>query len=833
MHKALLLSSLVFVLGASLYASPEQKQEISSPRPLRISVRHIEGKGIGYSEGYTTIETFFAPIHHLDTWIPFLDLRAHIFNDGFPAINAGAGLRYAGNSIWGINAYYDYRETSHSRYNQIALGLESLGKKWDYRINGYLPVGSKESSYYHFQFSHFTGHSMILSRQYEFALKGINAEVGSHFFKIRHAPAYIAAGPYYLSGAGKDAIGGSLRLSFDCFKYCKVEGISSYDTLFHGAVQGQFSLNIPLGPHKELKPKNKKTAKQRKRLFTQALERVDRAEIIPVSHKKSYASAINPSTHEPYVFWFVDNTAVGSGQGTYEHPFSLLASAESESKPYDVTYVFSGDGTKQNLNTGFIMKKNQRLFGAGIKQTLPTEQKHSCIPITIPKQSHSFPTIALDIDPGVGHEVAVIVLEDTCEVAGISITSATSFSGRKVAAIAGGPVTFLSSSVVGVKNPSLHDNIISGSYTQSGIYLHNCQKDILIEGNTISYTTADSAIFLVNNVDLLPINAYIADNIITNIAGDLTSPSGSGILFKNTQGLTISEQKLAITDNVIHTVSAYGVIFVNEGTTKINAGLQSIDVLGNTINKVVDHGIYIANGGIMDIPLQQVVVSGNQVIDCADGRGIFVENNGDDISITSQAINIIGNKIAFTSLEGISVINFNTVDITSQITAITSNIISIADTNGISFSNNFSITPVEQITNISFNKIDSCLDSGIFVQNSGSSQYPTCMKIYDNKVESALLNGIKAVNLLSSKTNLAIAENNIANVSSASSVFVQTKNISSICADITNNKAEGALSFDQQGSSLLFVEPLTDNTFTEVIGSFIPVSQNTCSCEDN
>ena len=63
-------------------------------------MRHIEAGGIGYDEGYTTIEGFVTPIYpnkwlpFKDEWLPFADLRLHIFNDGRPALNAGIGIRY-------------------------------------------------------------------------------------------------------------------------------------------------------------------------------------------------------------------------------------------------------------------------------------------------------------------------------------------------------------------------------------------------------------------------------------------------------------------------------------------------------------------------------------------------------------------------------------------------------------------------------------------------------------------------------------------------------------------------------------------------------------------
>ncbi len=66
-------------------------------RPFRIMARHIEPGGIGYHQGYTTLEGFFSLYNGWNHWLPFLDARCHIFNDGRPSVNAGLGLRYLKN----------------------------------------------------------------------------------------------------------------------------------------------------------------------------------------------------------------------------------------------------------------------------------------------------------------------------------------------------------------------------------------------------------------------------------------------------------------------------------------------------------------------------------------------------------------------------------------------------------------------------------------------------------------------------------------------------------------------------------------------------------------
>ncbi len=291
---------LIFHAGAENHQSDQSCGE-SSIRPMRVSVRHIEANGIGYNQGYTTLEVFFSPIDFWNCWVPFLDLRGHVFNNGKMAANAGLGIRYLyGSRIYGANAYYDYRNTTHRHYNQVSVGLETLGRLWDFRINGYLPVGKKVSPFYDPQFEEFSGNSIIVSRKQEFALKGANAEAGYHWDHYKNVPIYFAAGPYYLSGSGKTAWGGELRAVIKIFEYVSVSGNTSYDSLFRWIGQGQLGINVSFGAKREVKQNSQASCCSALSLRTRSVQCIDRNEIIPVDNRRVKSQAIDPATGEPY-----------------------------------------------------------------------------------------------------------------------------------------------------------------------------------------------------------------------------------------------------------------------------------------------------------------------------------------------------------------------------------------------------------------------------------------------------------------------------------------------------------------------------------------------------
>ncbi|MBI2742652.1 MAG: inverse autotransporter beta domain-containing protein [Chlamydiales bacterium] len=481
-----------------------------SPRPMRVTMRHIEANGVGYNQGYTTLEGFFAPLTlWKDTWVPFLDLRGHLFNSGKPAANAGIGVRYLATSrIWGVNAYYDYRKTNRHHYNQVSLGLESLGKIWDFRINGYLPVGDKKSSFFNAKFDEFDGHYMILAGKREFAMKGANAEIGAHVNNSKNAPLYIAAGPYYLEGQGRAAWGGQARIALDVFDYVRLEGNTSYDNVFKWIGQGQLSLIIPFGGKREIKQRRGNSCSMELTLSRRALQRVDRNEIIPVDKRHRKEKAINPATGRPYFFWFVDNTSHSAG--TFESPFNTLVAAQNASFSNDVIYVFPGDGTSTGMSAGITLKNAQRLFGAGIDQHLSTTAGE----ITIPAQASGTPQITNLTSPVIAcannNEISGLHVLGTNILEVISCTGVTNTSIHNNTLDLTLSVALQGSSIVGLKTTggqiSIVDNTfnitnphVSGGFSCDGIRL---------------FSTASNATYLfANNQFISPVSQQFTTGI--------------------------------------------------------------------------------------------------------------------------------------------------------------------------------------------------------------------------------------------------------------------------------------------------------------------------------
>jgi hypothetical protein len=372
----------------------------------RAGLRHIESGGIGYEKGYTTLDIFLAADPSRWKITPFLDARSHVFNNGKWAANAGAGLRTEWkHRVYGINTYYDYRNTHRFHSNQIGAGLETLGERLDFRLNGYLPIGAKTSEPYDTTFSAFSGNQMLVSQKYQSAMKGANAEFGLHFAKSKSFEFYAAAGPYYFIGQVAPATwGGKARISGTFKDVLTLEISDSYDRTFHNRFQGQLSLTFSFGPRPK---RNCNTDRM--------LQPVDRQEIIVMDQKRKKSVAIDPATGRPYLFVFVDNTS--HSNGTYASPYHSFAQAEAHSSPNDIIYVFPGDGTTQGMDSGIALKANQKLWGSGVSHSLQTAQGT----ISIPAQSSSSPTIT---NSNFDTEGNAITLASHNAISGFTISSA-------------------------------------------------------------------------------------------------------------------------------------------------------------------------------------------------------------------------------------------------------------------------------------------------------------------------------------------------------------------------------------------------------------------------
>lgn len=391
MHKKFL--SLAILSASTIQAiecpDPYAKLSCDPGYNTRATVRYRGPRGIGYDEGYTTFELFFSPKGQ-EGARAFVDLRAHIFDSGRWAANAGIGTRIAlqQENAFGLNLYYDWRDEKHiGGIPQVGAGAEYLTPDFDIRVNGYAPVGGRKKIR-DAEFCRLEGHHAIGTEKIDGPLPVLDAEMGIPFNNF-YGNLYFAFGGYYLFENCIEGVklgqapGAKIRAQMIPMDSVIIGGFVSYDKIFDVRANGYVSISLPLGPNnmpskgERFKRKNPAPCDQkvlRRGRFTQP---VYRQEIIPV---ETDSRQFKIGFQDPCCcarFIVVDNSFCGFGCGTFEQPYKHLVDAERFSCPGDIIYVRPGC---KPYNRGIVLKPKQTLVGSGV----PLDICGICVPACTP-----------------------------------------------------------------------------------------------------------------------------------------------------------------------------------------------------------------------------------------------------------------------------------------------------------------------------------------------------------------------------------------------------------------------------------------------------------------
>lgn len=620
--------------------------------PVRVGVRHIESGGVGYNTGYSTVEAFASSDMGMCPFVFFGDARGHIFNNGRWAANAGLGVR---GLFWdralGLNAYYDYRDAKHLIGNQWGIGLESLGTFVDLRVNGYLPFAKKVSESYDTRFDFFSGHQMYLSQKKKMALKGADAEVGFHFGRDSGFKYYGAVGPYYYTAPiGSAFWGARASLSASYKHYITLEIFDSYDRIFHNRVQGQLSFSIPLGRKK--KGTSCKSCPT-DNLACRKIQPVRRSEIIAMKHHTRHPVAINPATNTPYQFVFVNN--LSSSDGTFESPYHSLSDAQDNSQPYDIIYVYPGDGTSRNMDSGITLQDQQKLWGTGVRQPLITTNGW----VTVPVQSASLPTLSYPTG-------STVILSQNNEVSGIAFGE----TGSSNSAIFG-----LSSNYALIQdclflytcnNPISISSLGAGedfAVTILNNSFSGCSNGIKA---TLSENTPSAEIAIRNN-SFSNISSTIGLNTVHILGVNTNKIPYCNLIAQNNTFENAQNGGIGLTQGIFKTLSAS--ISNNAITNSIGAGAFHFKLDADQCEIYASNNYASNNNGdgffleslSNGITTANINIKNNQFINSSDsslGNGVSINTNGQSCTLT-----ILNNNLSNNSGSGIVVYNaINNVD---------------------------------------------------------------------------------------------------------------------------------------------------------------------------
>ena len=108
-----------------------------------LGVQYSTSPQLGDRAGYTSFDAF-VPFLQWDSGLFFLNTQGFVNNFDDGGSNIGGGVRWfnrATDRILGGNVYWDTRDTGANSFNQVGMGVESLGRYVDFRANGYIPGG--------------------------------------------------------------------------------------------------------------------------------------------------------------------------------------------------------------------------------------------------------------------------------------------------------------------------------------------------------------------------------------------------------------------------------------------------------------------------------------------------------------------------------------------------------------------------------------------------------------------------------------------------------------------------------------------------------------------
>lgn len=585
--------------------------ECPNEPPAYFSLKHRESRGIGYKDGYTSVTGTLIP-RVTDNFFPFIDGRLHIFNNGRFASNLGFGARYGlpwGTWALGANAYWDHREAKNIRIDGLGVGAEILSKNVDFRVNGYIPSGKTRSAT--LEFNSFSGNNILTQQRFYRGIPSVFGEVGVPVpIKVSFVDLYFAVGPYYLferkiedqRTIGK-AWGIKGRLENQVLGGFSIAVEASYDHEFGAIVQGVAKLSFPLGARNirqdriywKIRNRRKECRERatRDHILTQPVER---NEIIPIDSKQIIAPLINPATGEPFSIIFVNNTNPFPGVGTFENPYWSLALAEANSFAGSLIYVFSGDGTTFQMDTGYVFKPNQFMSGSGIPLVVG--------PITVPAYT-----------PGISPHA--------------TNTAGDAFTMANNAELAGFTVERASQDGINTANTTgviIRENTIQNN-TRHGIF----SDSTIAGGGTITITENT----IQNNGDRGIFYQFVNEDFLTITFNTITGNGTNGVDILGNFAIGGRTPSATISNNTISNNTGQGILYF------FTRGTAVATINNNIIAENGVHGIAIVK--ISDPPtfdLATAVITNNQVLNQASGfDGIRLDSRG------RMSVNVDGNTL--------------------------------------------------------------------------------------------------------------------------------------------------------------------------------------------
>ncbi|WP_019645378.1 right-handed parallel beta-helix repeat-containing protein [Novispirillum itersonii] len=560
-HALLAATALPFLLSAAALAA-EDKWGPSVEAGAKIGSK----RKIGESD-------LFLPLAQDEQRLLFADIRGSIDEDSQREGNFGLGYRQMLDSGWNLGGYgyFDRRrsETGHY-YSQATVGLEALGTDFDVRLNGYLPLGTKERDVPGSTAVELTDTSIRMSNAVERSYHGGDAEIGWRvpvFAAEEDRELRLYGGGYWFDAADSKEVAGP-RLRMELRLYDLTEDLPGSRLTLSGEVQHDrprgtqeffgFRLRLPL----QAEASDRRLTAQERRMTDPVVRDVD---IVTQAARVEEAVTMDGQA--------IDQVRQLSGS---------TLQAQLNSAPAGTLLLLNGNAT---VSAPVTLVAGQVVRGGGATLTLTGASSGRTVQYVIPGSSGTIRgAVAGDavVKMGTDSTLRDVRVENTSAAAGSWAVSASNTSGAALR-----NVTMVSSGG-GLQASNATNLTVTGSRitaAQDSAARITGGSGLSFTDNTLTQNGASSM-------------GFRADNAAGTLRGNTITTNGNGNGLEDTNGSALPSHAVQLNNSAGLTVS--GNTITTNGTQAnglhvTNSG--GITLSGNTIttNNYMSRGIHLQN----------------------------------------------------------------------------------------------------------------------------------------------------------------------------------------------------------------------------------------------
>ena len=628
-----------------------------------------------FNVGHTTSGGWMNGLSRISGWIPlrqevgedvtFIEPRVVLDNEGNWGGNLLLGHRaYDADSdrLWAGYASIDIRESGEGICDQLGLGLETLGDKWDVHLNGYMPIGSCRKNLEEEFFStgggvnseaNFEGNLLVLSET-QGAIRTFTDQIAiggfdlGTTFKVTEwddgaGDLRAIAGIYHLGAESiDDAFGWRLGLEVRPVEQITLGVVYQEDEMFGTNVMASITASFPrVRPKDDVLEEFEEEYEVVERLG-EPIRRNHTVVLNTISGQEDDLTVVSEPLYNPqngtdenpgaYRFIHVDLGAASNGDGTAESPYNNIddaladASANSgtllgnpETAENQIVYV---DASSNTAIDAFEIPAGVRVLSQAPTQLLNgSNDSFSTFPVVegrLPFSPENNFNTGTDTEsgivvtlPGSGDGDFPVLSSGADDL--IVMNSNTVLSGF----IINNPVSdgiFAN----GAENIEIRDSFINNAGAR-GISLTNVTGSVILFDNSLT-NIGDEGIAITNDTPPSTVEVTARRQVIDNarIGIALATSGGSATTGNSTQIVDIE-------DTEITNSTEQGLLM-----TTSEVGNQEVNF------RAVDGQAVITGSGLAGIRIE-AITSGSQEVTI---QGATIANNGTDT--THAGIEVIG-----------------------------------------------------------------------------------------------------------------------------------------------------------------------------------------------